>query len=499
MDAVDVKQLQKIKNELIRKLRSATKLKLHKDEFKQKQINEIGDQTSPFAENKKQNLNVERAKALSNLNRKNRQKFKQTMIHDMERNVNREEMYKPITEALGKVETAVVKVKQGVEKTDSDIKDVLAVVPKKSRFTPLLQLSERPSSPVLDSGTQTPPIDTREMDTQTFSIINIGSIAKEYLPRAVDSKFGIWYDKSRRSYMIGKEEITVNNNDVILNGKSYEGTRGLWRLLTYPAAPDSKAYTAKDLENYKQLLFRTDAIYHNNNKETGHVKSSKGTKYLHLIKKLWDESRPTDELSWDFGHTSIQTGSGLKQYTDAPIEYKYIENLNQLLQRLYYIAAQEQAGNNNFHNEKLGILHFCTYEMEKLIDSAKGTEYLISYVSRLPKKIVGSGIFNDILNKLPFELHVPGYNFLGPGTKLDKRLARGDKPVNKLDEAALQHDLFYKNHKETKERHIADKVLENKAWERVLADDANIGEKVAAWATTNAMKVKQHLGLGLKF
>ena len=34
----------------------------------------------------------------------------------------------------------------------------------------------------------------------------------------------------------------------------------------------------------------------------------------------------------------------------------------------------------------------------------------------------GTGIFNKVVNKLPFELHLPGHNFTGPGTRLDKRL-----------------------------------------------------------------------------
>lgn len=46
----------------------------------------------------------------------------------------------------------------------------------------------------------------------------------------------------------------------------------------------------------------------------------------------------------------------------------------------------------------------------------------------------GKGLLNKIINKLPVELHLPKYNFAGPGTKLDKRLARGDLGVNQLDE-----------------------------------------------------------------
>ena len=29
---------------------------------------------------------------------------------------------------------------------------------------------------------------------------------------------------------------------------------------------------------------------------------------------------------------------------------------------------------------------------------------------------------NSLVNKLPFEMHLPGHNFRGPGTKLHKRL-----------------------------------------------------------------------------
>ena len=34
----------------------------------------------------------------------------------------------------------------------------------------------------------------------------------------------------------------------------------------------------------------------------------------------------------------------------------------------------------------------------------------------------GSGLFNKAVSNLPFELHIPGHNFTGPGTKLDRRL-----------------------------------------------------------------------------
>ena len=44
------------------------------------------------------------------------------------------------------------------------------------------------------------------------------------------------------------------------------------------------------------------------------------------------------------------------------------------------------------------------------------------------------------------ELNLPGYNYCGPFTKPDKTLARGDRPINKLDAECQQRDIFYRDH-----------------------------------------------------
>ena len=61
----------------------------------------------------------------------------------------------------------------------------------------------------------------------------------------------------------------------------------------------------------------------------------------------------------------------------------------------------------------------------------------------------GKGFMNGLINKLPFEMHLPGHNFTGPGTKLSKRLNEDgmpkawSKPINIVDEAAYHHDVCY--------------------------------------------------------
>jgi hypothetical protein len=113
-------------------------------------------------------------------------------------------------------------------------------------------------------------------------------------------------------------------------------------------------------------------------------------------------------------------------------------------------------------------------------------------------KPVGA-IVNKAIDLLPVELHLPGgYQYCGPGTKLKKRLARGDPGINKLDQACKQHDIAYSKFADTKNRSIADRALAEKAWQRITSSDASISEKAAALAVSAAMKGKTTFGGGKK-
>ena len=75
--------------------------------------------------------------------------------------------------------------------------------------------------------------------------------------------------------------------------------------------------------------------------------------------------------------------------------------------------------------------------------------------TRIKRKVQkGSGLknfLNKVINKLPIEMHWPGHNFTGPGTKLHKRLDSNDQPlphsipINRVDETSMHHDLCYRD------------------------------------------------------
>ena len=63
-------------------------------------------------------------------------------------------------------------------------------------------------------------------------------------------------------------------------------------------------------------------------------------------------------------------------------------------------------------------------------------------------------------------MHLPGHNFTGPGTKLNKRLnsdltpKKWSKPINRVDKAAYHHDVCYLKNDDTATRNaVCDKNM----------------------------------------
>ena len=109
--------------------------------------------------------------------------------------------------------------------------------------------------------------------------------------------------------------------------------------------------------------------------------------------------------------------------------------------------------------------------------------------------------------KHDFELHVPGYNYLGPATRLDLRLDENSQPksdsmpIDATDNAALAHDIRYMqadnlNNKDQvlAAKHEADRIMLE---ELSKIDPSCFRERFAKWIAENAMKLKLKLGMAL--
>ncbi|RWS19399.1 hypothetical protein B4U80_05937 [Leptotrombidium deliense] len=109
------------------------------------------------------------------------------------------------------------------------------------------------------------------------------------------------------------------------------------------------------------------------------------------------------------------------------------------------------------------------------------------------KKQIGEGIIQNLIKYLPVEMHIPGYNYCGPGTKLQKRLNRGDKGINRVDEICKTHDINYYNAKNDEDIKNADNQMLN---ELNNMENPTISEKIGKFISEKGIKTKMMLGSG---
>ena len=98
-------------------------------------------------------------------------------------------------------------------------------------------------------------------------------------------------------------------------------------------------------------------------------------------------------------------------------------------------------------------------------------------------------------------MHLPGHNFTGPGTKLNKRLnpdltpKKWSKPINCVDKAAYHHDLCYSKNNDTATRNaVCDKNM-LKELEGIY--NPSIREKMERGLVSTLIGAKARFGMGV--
>ena len=117
------------------------------------------------------------------------------------------------------------------------------------------------------------------------------------------------------------------------------------------------------------------------------------------------------------------------------------------------------------------------------------------------KAPTGGSLLNKAINNLPVEMHLPGHNFTGPGTKLNKRLnpdltpKKWSKPINRVDKAAYHHDLCYLKNNDTATRNaVCDK---NMLKELKGIYNPSIREKMECGLVSTLIGTKARFGMGV--
>ncbi|XP_070529969.1 uncharacterized protein [Cardiocondyla obscurior] len=156
----------------------------------------------------------------------------------------------------------------------------------------------------------------------------------------IDSVYGVYFNDN--GTMICNKRVDLDKNDnILIDGKKYPGTVGLYELI-FMRFPDESSYTETDKENYKSILMATNAHKRDYNSQN-QVKSNKGHKYMNIIALV----------------LSKKIGQGIPYavtLNNNKIDYVHWDDPNELVDRLRLLEASRYAGHNAHDNEIFSII-----------------------------------------------------------------------------------------------------------------------------------------------
>jgi hypothetical protein len=171
--------------------------------------------------------------------------------------------------------------------------------------------------------------------------IMVSGLIKNYLSdqnERSNAGYSIRYDATNRQYTIGNSLINFDNNVMEIAGHRYEATEGLMELLT-KKDPDIDKIIEEDYEDYKEILFNTNALYQNFDPSTRRVNSNKSEMWKLISTKL-------------FPNLIKKKGGKL---CDKYITYLPSDPIS-LIDQLQLSIASYTAGNNGEYNKIYSIL-----------------------------------------------------------------------------------------------------------------------------------------------
>ena len=124
----------------------------------------------------------------------------------------------------------------------------------------------------------------------------------------MDTTFGLYSDG--KEFKIGDTSVIIDDNDIIIGDKRYNGTAGLWELLTINK-PNETIYDMNDYNNYAEILLNTNAMRRNNDPNELKPKSSRSYKWNNIVKPIWNKYVKAKQSSVALlQHLSKQSSSG---------------------------------------------------------------------------------------------------------------------------------------------------------------------------------------------
>ena len=186
-----------------------------------------------------------------------------------------------------------------------------------------------------------PSIEFKASDIINFGPLAVDALLQAFTKKNIDLSYGIYAIDGK--FKIGDKFITIEDNDIKVDDKIFEGTPGFWELVT-SKNPNPEYYTEEDLSKYQQLVILTNTAYRSNNPNNNNPKSSSSPKWKKIIKPIWKAIKEQEDEDDPQPGTS---GSGLKILPSDP---------NALINRFDLLFSSKKAGHTGVRNEIVAIL-----------------------------------------------------------------------------------------------------------------------------------------------
>jgi len=191
-------------------------------------------------------------------------------------------------------------------------------------------------------------LDTSDQDSiEQYLNTHTGPITRKYIKQIIvdpnniiDKRYGV--RRIGNDFKIGDSHMLLTNeDDVIIKNKQYKVTPGLAQLL-FLNNPNKNEYTVEDLKNYKAIVLDTNA-HREKYLPLGNIMKNRSYKYKNIIK--YTESQPV----------TGKGGTNLIQVSRNPIDLKYWNDPNELVQRLYLLHSSRAIGHTGLDSEIASI------------------------------------------------------------------------------------------------------------------------------------------------
>ena len=197
-----------------------------------------------------------------------------------------------------------------------------------------------------------PSIEFKTDDIINFGPLAVDSLLQAFTKKDIDKFYGINAEDGK--FKIGNKFITIEKDNIIIDDKTFEGTPGLWRLITLK---NPENYTEEDLSKYQQLVLLTNTAYRNNDPSQNYPKQSRGYKWKNIIKPIWKAIKKQEKAEDEYkefeepdepqpGTSGVIPGSGLFLSSDP----------NALIDRFDLLFSSKKAGHTGVRNEIISIL-----------------------------------------------------------------------------------------------------------------------------------------------